>query len=356
MWTRQRKEILEGLQGLQNPTSSQLYKRAIDEIGAYSAKSDTAVADLAVISHCMREFTNSLPEFLGGGAELGTNSGNERKAADALRNTLLNTCSDSTFVAPDNSEVVVIPSEVSRVIDRYRQEVIIGNTNKRRRASLAVLGRVDTAHPALSPWMRSQKFFSGRAHVSRSTETNLPTRETLTEELSVLENALISRLGHFFETKAGLKGVLEAANAQDKNGDYFEPTQKDVDSALSRTANPNLRFAFYSELTNPKWLLLLKECGAFRCEKELEGHSGMYSEWPEALYLKRLAKTSPELVTEIILDVAKAPNPVIRGSPSASPLNFRWRTPLFFLRRLWNGQRRNSGETGTSGFGMKCSI
>lgn len=313
MWTRRRKEILKGLQGLQSPTSSQLYKRAIDEIGAYSAKSDTAVADLAVISHCMREFTNSLPEFLGGGVELGTNSGNEHKAADELRNTLLNKCNDSTFIARDNSEIVVIPSEVARVIGRYRQEVIFGNANKRRRASLAVLGRVETGHPALSPWIRSQKFFSERAHVSRSTETNLPTREALTGELSVLENALISRLGHCFETKAELRGILEAANAQDNNGEYYEPTRKDVDSALSRTANPNLRFAFYSELVNPKWLPVLKKCGAFRCGEEPEDRSSLYPEWPEAVYLKRLAKTSPELVTGIILDVTQAPNPVIRG-------------------------------------------
>ena len=313
MWTRQRGEILKGLKDLTSPTPSQLYQRAIDEIGSYSSKSNTAVADFAVISHCVREFMNSLPEFLGDVAGPRSNYGNEQNAAGELRNVLLDKCDNSTFSVSDNSKIVAIPSDVARAIGRYRREVKTGNANKRRRASLAVLGRIEIDHPAVSPWIRSHGFFNRHAHVSRSTEVELPTRETIMGELSVIENVLISRLGLFFEVKAGLKGVLEAANAQDKDGNYIKPTQADVDSALSRIANPTLRFIFYSELVNPKWLSVLKDCGAFRCEEEPDDQSGTYPAWPEAIYLKRLTKISPELVIDIILDVTKTPNPVVRG-------------------------------------------
>ena len=88
MWTRQRGEILKGLKDLTSPTPSQLYQRAIDEIGSYSSKSNTAVADFAVISHCVREFMNSLPEFLGDVAGPRSNYGNEQNAAGELRNVL----------------------------------------------------------------------------------------------------------------------------------------------------------------------------------------------------------------------------------------------------------------------------
>lgn len=318
IWTPRRCRILEGLRELSSPTSSQspilslLYERLVDCAADYSPDSESGWIDLTILSHCARELMNSLPDYLGAPETIGNNSDAERKAKDALRRVLLEDCDDGMFSPRDGATVVAVPVEVARAMGAYRKEAQTGAANDRQRSSLAVLGKVDEGNPALIPWMRAKGFFHGYAHVSRGKEATLPQCDELERELSHLENALEGRLGYFFDAKARLKDLLEMANAKSPEGLYAVPTEEMVQSALSLTGNPDLRFVFYSELTNPKWLLALIEGKVFKRAAASRDLTGRFSSWPEAVFLRRMAPVEPSLAGRAVVEATKSPSLVIR--------------------------------------------
>ena len=291
---------------------SQLYGRLVDYAAGYSPDSESGWIVLAILSHCARELMNSLPDYLGAPEAAGNNSAAEEKAKGALRRILLEDCDDGMFSPHDDAMVVVIPVEVAKAIGAYRKEALAGAANDRQRSSLAVLGKVEEGNPALIPWMRAKRFFHRYAHVSRGKEIALPERDELERELSHLENILEGRLGYFFEAKASLRGLLEEANSKSHDGAYAAPTEEMIQSALSLTVNSDLRFIFYSELTNPKWLLALIDGKVFKRAAASGDLSGCFSAWPEAVFLRRMAPVEPSQVERAIIEVSKAPNPVIR--------------------------------------------
>lgn len=317
-WAPRRRRILEGLRELsssmssQSPILSQLYERLVDCAAVYSSDSESGWIALTILSHCARELMNSLPDFLGAPEAVGNNSTAEREAKDALRRVLLEDCDDGMFSPRDGATVVAIPAEVARAMGAYRKEALTGAANDRQRSSLAVLGRIDEGNPALIPWMRAKRFFQRYAHVSRGKEATLPQRDELEGELSHLENVLETRLGYFFDAKARLKDFLEAANAKSPEGIYAVPTEETVQTALSLTANPDLRFVFYSELTNPEWLPALIDGGVFKRVAASGGLPGRFSSWPEVVYLRRMAPVEPLLVERAAVEASREPNPVIR--------------------------------------------
>ena len=314
MWIPERKKILNGLSDLPSPIPSQLYKRAIDLIAEYSSTSASARVDLALIGQCIRELMNGLPEYISGDKVRKNNFNAEREAISKLEHVLVSECDDMTFQVGDNAEVVVIPASVANALEGVRYEANIGSNTNRQKASLALLGRVDEWNPVLIPWMKSHGFFQSFTHVNRGDDRELPTREDVIRELSYFENSLSSRLGYFFDTKSKLRDVLREANAETEIGSFVAPTDDVIRQALSLIANPGLRFVFFSELKNPEWLSVLKDRGVFTIEANTGMPSAQWSAWPEAIYLKTVSHSYPELVASVIVEASRTPSPVVRSA------------------------------------------
>ncbi len=316
IWTDKRKEILSDLSELSNPAHGQLYRRAVEFISAYDPALLTARVDLAIIAHCMRELMNRLPDCLGGEQyDFATKSELERQSIAKLRNVLVEQCDDTTFAISDNSAVVSIPAGIARVMDDYREAAKAGSHNSRQKASVAVLGYIDESNPALSSWLESHQFFMRYAHIGGGLQ-QLPSRQKIIKEIAYFENCLVARLGHFFKAKSMVRKTLEAANRTQEDGSFSVPSDDEVQSALALIGNASLRFVFFSELKNPKWVDGLRRKKAFS-QYGAQGDDGneggpIGRSWPEALYLKNVVSMAPDKVAEAVLEASAQPYPEVR--------------------------------------------
>lgn len=312
IWTEERKSILSGLARLPGQNPALLYERIVNLISSYSSSSVSARVDLALIGHCARELMNGLPEYTGDMSQGGGGRAAEEDAVRNLRRTLLTECDEKTFRVKEKTDVAVLPSSVVRALEPVYFQAKSGELRGKRKESIAVLGYVDESNPAVIPWHNSRSFFQRYVHINRSETQKLPTRDEVLREFSYVENSISARLGHFFSVKSKLTSVLDNANARSSDGSYTVPVDSDIDTALSLISNHGLRFIFFSELNNPEWLSPMKRKGVFRTSAEDEPSVERNSNWPEALYLKRVACIHPEIVTEIALEVAASFNPAIR--------------------------------------------
>lgn len=312
VWTQNRLKIRDGLSQLYNPIPAQLYTRIFDLLENYSPSSTTGRVDLALIGHCVRELMNGLPDYLGDEGAVGNNKAAEQNAIEKLRQLLLETCDNESFVVTTTAEFVPIPSRIAAALGQFRDASRIGSDSNKKKASLAVIGSIDGGNPALIPWLDVQNYFYKYVHMNRGEAIELPDRETVNKKLSYLDNSLTSRLGYFFDAKHQLVDVLSSANAKAPDGSFGTPTDEMIGSALSLIANPGLRFVFFSELNNPEWLSLLKQQGVFTNMIEAGAQIQQCVTWPEKFYLEKMVTVYPELVSEIINEASDVHDSFVR--------------------------------------------
>lgn len=310
-WNQCSREIFDGLSELDCQTLAHLYKRAVDNISAYSEDAASAFADAAVIGHCVRELVNNIPKAFGSEEEYRTTKGGEeREAIGALRDVLLRE-SDSVFTYSEDVSYVPLPVEVANRMRDFRRIAAEGSATRRENASIAVLGYVSDCHPSLLPWIDAADYFMSITHVGANC-TVPPSRTCMIEKLSIIEGALSVRLGHFFDAKRDMQAVLQTAN-KIVDGHYGKPTQEEVRHALSLLGNASLRFAFFSELENPEWLSVMGHCGAFKVGFRAT-RKNRHDAWPEAIYLERIASERPAEVVEILCAMCEMESPEVRLS------------------------------------------
>ena len=183
VWNQRRCDIYEGLSELDCQTLAHLYRRAVDNISAYSEDATSAFADAAVIGHCVRELVNNIPKALGSEEEYRTTKvGEERVAIGALRDALLHE-SDSVFAYSEDASYVPVPVEVANRMRDFRRIAAEGSTTRRENASIAVLGYVSDCHPSLLPWMDAADYFMGITHVG--VDCSVPPLRTHTVEKNI---------------------------------------------------------------------------------------------------------------------------------------------------------------------------
>ena len=311
IWTKGRLRVLSALKKLPEPILAQLYEHATDLASDYVSDSDRAQFDIAIIGHCIRELMNSLSYYLGGNTLPGRNrSGVEDQAIRELREVILSDCSDADFIPSAHTVHIPIPISLAKALRSFREAAKEGKSSSEKSASIGAIGYVEEGNPVTALWNRARKSFVDYAHLSRG-ERKLPTRHELLHNLDILDNALINRLGFFFDAKHRVSDILKRANSCN-NGEYTSPSEKDLDEALSLFGNPGIRFVFYSGLTNPEWLAPLDMRKAFErgITQEFDGRHD--ASWPEAIYLRAIAHEKSEDVTKIIVRASSKPHPTIR--------------------------------------------
>lgn len=304
-------DIAESLSDL-SPTLSLLYTRASKLTSKYSPDANSAECDLMILSHCVRELMNRLSEYLDPSAfAIQSKTGSEQRMRKKLQRELLNECEAENFIVPENAEVVAVPSRIARVLGEYRETLVEGSINNEIKSSLAVLGIIEE-NPAVIPWKDIHSFFMSYVHLGINVD-HLPNSEDVSAAFERLENQLMIRLGFFFDGKKKLLSILDDTNEKTDEGRYSVPTDDDVKNALSLLGQPALRRIFFTKLRNPEWLHPLRNNDVFSFSKPLRNFADHYSEWPEALYLKRFVEVNPLEVAAAVVEVCESDNPIIRA-------------------------------------------
>jgi len=65
-------------------------------------------------------------------------------------------------------------------------------------------------------------------------------------------------------------------------------------------------------LENPRWFEVLKKEGAFGSIPNVDERASTYRDWPEGIYLKKVASSQPNEVTEILRRAGESNNPLVR--------------------------------------------
>lgn len=323
IWTEERKRVLNGLEELPDPILSQLYEKAINLASDYYPESSEAQFNLAIIGHCVRELMNNISYYLDGVSTSGRNrSGAEDRTAKELRELLVSEYPDIALTPSKNATQVPIPANLAVALSAYRSMAIEGRINSDESASMSAIGRIEEGNPAAALWRRTRDEFVSYAHLSRG-RRGLPERSLLLHNLDILDNALTNRLGFFFEAKRKVSDILAHANHYE-NGAYTVPSKDELDAARALLGDPGIRFVFYSNLINPKWLIPLEREKAFERSIPQEADSAYDTSWPEAIYLRTVAEERPEDVTRIILNAGRKPLQTIR----LAEIDLGFRLPL----------------------------
>lgn len=304
-------DIAESLSDLSS-TLFLLYTRASKLTSEYSPTVNSAECDLMILSHCVRELMNRLSDYLDFSAfTIQSKSGSEQRIRSKLQKELLDECEAETFIVPGDANVVVVPSNIAKVLGEYREILVKGIANNEIKSSLAVLGKIED-NPALITWKDIHSFFMNYVHLGIKTDL-LPSSEDVSAVFGRLENHLTIRLGLFLDGKKKLLSILDVANEITDADRYSIPSDDDVKNALSLLGSPVLRRFFFQQLHNPEWLHPLRNNKVFKSSKPLRESADHYSDWPEALYLKRLVAVNPLEVAAAVVEACESDNPIIRA-------------------------------------------
>ena len=290
-----------------------MYEHCVNDAFEYYPSSDSARADLSLLSHAVRELINSLPECIGGPAEIPKSMADEENKA---REHLLEETA-SALPNPPKAEAgannVIIPASLAAALDSYRAAASLGSENGRRRDSIIVFGYPDPDGPSMKPWSEARKFFMRFVHLPRGNQPVLPTRDEVMGRFSDIENVLLVRLGNFFAAKQQVSGILGVANLTDDGSNFVTPSDDEVRSAMTLTVgDPTLCHVFYMGLENPRWFEVLKKEGAFGSVPNVDERTSAYCDWPEGIYLRKVAGSQPNEVTEILCKAGESKNPLVR--------------------------------------------
>lgn len=215
VWTTPRVDLARALQKI-DPAIGAVYRYSIDSLG----RSPLCMADLVIVSHCVREIVSALPDALGDVDGLPARSDTSRpiKALAEewdLHVTLLGNA-DVPLGSPtsghDSPAVVAVPATV---LDAARRVVLahkVGSSNGNLRRSAIVLGRLDGGDVSVKIFKKSVEFFVSYAHLAGARSRDLPDESVVHRHMRVFEDTLRARLEPFFETAESIMELLAVAN------------------------------------------------------------------------------------------------------------------------------------------------
>lgn len=269
--------------GRNGPTIADLYLRA-----AGTVQDCTNEAAMAIVSHCVREILNRLPDALGFTFE---NHREKQKAA-------LTDLSVVWVEVPDDgdeedSNTVEVSREAAlRTNDLVRHHRLgEGENNKRSQALIAAsIGPSDgvvQSHPAVLTVTRVRNFFGDHVHIDSGPRKVPPIDETLSN-FSLVERILDGCLRDFWRGHEEVRDVLTRANAEE----FQAPSEREPNTVSLLIAHPQNAFVFYSELRNPLWFEPLLRLGQIRqppAPRRVSDDDSMVGPWPEGRYVARMA-------------------------------------------------------------------
>jgi hypothetical protein len=94
---------------------------------------------------------------------------------------------------------------------------------------------------------------------------------------------------------------------------WAKPTADQVEKAIALLGHPEQARYFFDRLENPEWIEPLRQRGWLQTppagQPDPERGTVLFPAWPQARYLARMAPKKPDLVRDVIRDLADTPNP-----------------------------------------------
>jgi len=293
LWTAQREELRVALAS-QNALCGQLYREAVDALGA----PELDIGRLVVAGHAVRELVNLLPAVLGD-VELP-----ERVPDAPLRVQLVEAWSEyQADIAAVTAAPGLVPSTVTNAIDAWVQAQNLITENSQTRRAALVLGTTEGVEDSsVRVVISAIGAFERLRHPSKADSESPVDRAAYQGALSIIENAITSRILGFFMVKQQLQDVVDAANVRTDDGAWTTPSANDVATTLARIGGLQHRGIFYDQLGNPEWIGPLNRLRALEAPKALDPDAEQrWQPWPAGDYLVRMAEHRPTEVREVLL-------------------------------------------------------
>lgn len=295
LWTVQREELRDALAS-QNTLCSQLYREAVDAVGA----PDLDMGKLVVAGHAVRELVNLLPTVLGD-VNL-----RERVRDSELRDDLVAVWTDRQADVATGAPVPgLLDIKVAHALDAWVQAQNQIAENARTRRAALVLGTTEAAEDSIvRVVVGAAGAFERLRHPSNADSESWVDRASYQDALSIIENAITSRMLGFFAVKEKLQDVVDAANLLTEAGAWTPPGDNDVSTTLARIGGLQHRRIFFDQLSNPEWIAPLDRLAALEPPKTLDPDAEQtWQPWPAGDYLVRMAEHRPAEVRQILLRV-----------------------------------------------------
>lgn len=295
IWTAQREE-LRGALASQNALCGQLYREAVDALGA----PELDIGTLVVAGHAVRELVNLLP------AVLGDVNLPERVRDSDLRDDLVAVWNEyKAGIVTGAAAPGLITTKVANAIDAWVQAQNQITENSQTRRAALVLGTTEAVEDSsVTVVIGAVGAFERLRHPSKADSESPVDRAAFQDALSIIENAITSRILGFFAVKERLQDVVDAANLQTEDGMWTPPAETDVSTTLARIGGLQHRRIFYDQLGNPEWIGPLDRLAALEPPKALDPNAEQrWQPWPAGDYLVRMAEHRPAEVRQVLLRV-----------------------------------------------------
>lgn len=308
---------------------AELYEAAIDMLSDPGSP-----ARMFLLSHCMREIGNRLPNILN--PEL-PNSSQQNLAVEQLAKAwraadvgIQIVGAEESTQAPD----VSVPRVVAVAIETVVAEYEVGQRANYAKGSFLVQGVVSpdpagptrNRDPSVQAFLGSRSFFMGHTHAGNK-DRPPPREEEIQDRVRHFEDVLDARLGDWWAVQADVRDLVMRANerrpqtAEDPGdrGDqrqWSRPSAELVGEAVRRIGDPQHRRAFFLELANPLWVEPLRHAGLFRTAPAIEvGPDGSMpvTPWAQSHYLARMAAEAPEDVARAFEHLDDGGNPAVHS-------------------------------------------
>jgi len=332
LWNQDRQALHKLIEQV-DPALAGLYRQAILLMDSSPIPGDEK-ARLSLVSHCVRELMNNLPDALGDVKDFPASRGGDENRARAGLIAAFDEFEGMPAEQPgETADPSGQPNKVTVPADLLDAAVNLvgvfkdGETRGVLRDSAAVLGYIDRYHPALKPWRAARDFFMSFAHLDRlkaagSGGRELPTDEQIMTQIAIIEASMRVRLGAFFDSLNEVRALADQANTLDPDG-FGAPTDEEILAVLARLGSLQLRRAFYAQLVNPHWVGALAKQDAFAnppATEVMPDGTVRSDPWPEIDYLVRMASLASSHVAGVLEGIANSTNQWVRRGTAEAAL------------------------------------
>jgi hypothetical protein len=185
---------------------SGVYRAALDALGHPSFEGGE-LPRLSVICHCLRELTNGAPEILAEIADQRPNpsaSSIMGKIPDLMEGVDLDL----------DQDLIPIPRSAAAHLRMYLDARTKETGRNRRLARTLITRSTEVDSPAISQWMKAQRFFEKWHHLDRYPDgvRQIPDDQQVRDHLRIIEDVIESQYGFFFDGLHAIEDLLARAN------------------------------------------------------------------------------------------------------------------------------------------------
>jgi hypothetical protein len=211
-----RSSVIEALENRSQKLTG-MYKTALTSLFS-EPDPGCETARVSVICHCMRELMLGLPAAM---AVTNTSIQHREKSSGSQLQDLPRILADHPGTDLElDQDLVPVPRAVAHAFAALVSAATREDGRNRANTAALITGGSDASHPAIKQWTDAYNFFLGWAHLDRNqdSERSLPSDQTLTANMRVVEDVIEVKTALFFENLHALEDLLTDINSVEEDG------------------------------------------------------------------------------------------------------------------------------------------